>query len=109
MDTETIGRVTETLRSTADRVGYTLADVIVFGSRARDDYRPESDVDVLIVSPDFEGVPAYKRPKLFYRHWDYDELPDPEFICLTPAEFEERRTKHPHIVSTAVEEGFSVG
>jgi predicted nucleotidyltransferase len=26
----------------------------VFGSRARDDYRPESDVDALVVSPDFE-------------------------------------------------------
>jgi len=108
MDTETIERVTEVLRSTAERVGYRLEDVVIFGSRARDDYHPDSDVDVLIVSPDFEGVPAYKRPKLFYRHWEYDELPDPEFICLTPTEFEERREKQPHIVSTAVSEGVSV-
>lgn len=108
MDTETIERVTETLVETAERVGYTLDEVVIFGSRARDDYRPESDVDVLLVSPDFEGVAAYKRPKLFYRHWDYDELPDPEFVCLTPEEFEERKQKRPHIVRTAVEEGVTV-
>lgn len=108
MDTETIDRVTENLESTADRVGVTLEEVIVFGSRVRDDYRPNSDVDILMVSSDFQGVPAYKRPKLFYRHWDYDDLPDPEFICLTPGEFEERKQKEPHIVRTAVDEGVSV-
>lgn len=108
MDSRTIERVSETLTATADRLGYTLSEVIVFGSRARDDYRSESDVDILIVSPDFEGVKAYKRPKQFYRDWDYETLPDPEFICLTPAEFEERRQIQPHIVNTAVDEGVSV-
>lgn len=108
MDSKTIRRVSETLRETADAVGYTLTEVIVFGSRVREHYRPESDVDVLLVSPDFEGVPAYKRPKQFYRRWDYDELPDPEFLCLTPEEFEERKQLRPHIVRTAVDEGVSV-
>lgn len=108
MDTETIERVRENLVATAERVGYALEEVIAFGSRARDDYQVESDVDVLVVSPDFEGMKAYKRPKLFYRGWDYETLPDPEFICLRPAEFEDRRTKQPHIVRTAVEEGVSV-
>lgn len=109
MDSKTIDQVTETVTATAERIGLTLTEIIVFGSRARDDYRPESDVDVLLVSPDFADVKPYKRPKLFYRYWDYDTLPDPEFICLTPAEFDERRRKEPHIVRTAVEEGVSVG
>lgn len=108
MDRDTIERVRENLLETADRIGVELAEVIVFGSRARGDHRPGSDVDVLIVSPDFQGVKSYKRPKQFYRGWDYDELPDPEFICLTPSEFEERRQKQPHIVRTAVDEGISV-
>jgi predicted nucleotidyltransferase len=56
MDTDTIDRVRETLQETA--IGYTLTEVIVFGSRARGDHRPESDVDVLLVSPDFEGLPT---------------------------------------------------
>lgn len=108
MDTETIDRVTENLETTAGRIGLTLEEVIIFGSRVRDDYRPGSDVDVLLVSPDFQDLPIYRRPKLFYRHWDYDQLPDPEFICLTPEEFEERKQKEPHIVRTAVDEGVSV-
>lgn len=108
MGTETIDRVTETLLATADLVGYTLEEVFVFGSRARGDHRPESDVGILIVSPDFEDMAAYERPKLFFRHWNYESLPDPELICLTPAEFEERKAKRPHIVRTAVDEGISV-
>lgn len=108
MDTKTIERVTANLESTSDRIGVSLDELIIFGSRARGDHRPGSDVDVLMVSADFEGMPGYRRTKLFYRHWDYDELPDPEFICLTPAEFEERKDKQPHIVRTAVEEGVSV-
>lgn len=108
MDTRTIERVSETVAATADRLSYTLTEVIVFGSRVREDYGPESDVDVLIVSLDFEDVKPYKRPKPFYRHWNYETLPDPEYICLTPAEFEEQRHKQPHIVRTAVSEGVSV-
>ena len=108
MDTETIARVTRNLTETAERIGISFDELIVFGSRARDDYRKGSDIDILMVSCDFEGMAYYKRPKLFYRHWEYDDLPDPEFICLTPAQFEERKTKQPHIVRTAVNEGVSV-
>ncbi|MCG2735737.1 MAG: nucleotidyltransferase domain-containing protein, partial [Candidatus Methanoperedenaceae archaeon] len=35
--------------------------VIVFGSRARGDYLVDSDVDLIMVSRDFEGVPFYER------------------------------------------------
>jgi|GEM_PF-2796008 len=108
MDRDTIDRVRENLFNTAEAVSYSLREVIVFGSRIREDYRPESDVDVLIVSSDFEGVKPYKRPRAFYRGWDYEALPDPEFICLTPEEFEVRQQRSPHIVRTAVEEGISL-
>ena len=108
MDTETIEHVRRSVRAAAERGGYALTELVVFGSRARADYREESDVDVLIVSPDFAGIPYYKRPKQFYREWPYDELPDPEFICLTPAEFDRTREKRPHIVRSAVEEGVSL-
>ncbi|PSP42878.1 hypothetical protein BRC68_09885 [Halobacteriales archaeon QH_6_64_20] len=42
------------MRAGAERAGIEVTEVVVFGSRARDDYRPESDVDALVVSPDFE-------------------------------------------------------
>ncbi len=105
MDEQTIGQVKEKLRDVAADNGIELVRVIVFGSRARDDYREDSDVDVLIVSPDFENVATARRSREFYLGWDYDQLPTPEFICLTPEEFAEQKEKKPHIVRTAVEEG----
>lgn len=105
MDTKTITRVEEIVRTVAEEQGYQLAELVVFGSRARDDYSPESDIDVLIVSSAFEGMDTLSRPSAFYDGWDYEELPEPEFICLTPKEFERAGRKDPNIVRTAVEEG----
>lgn len=79
--------------------------MLVFGPRARGDHRADSDVGVILVSPDFEGVPFYRRLGLFYRGWDYEELPSLEFVPLTPAEFDERASaESPTVVQTAVEE-----
>lgn len=108
MDKETVENVKSSLEQTADEENLELNHVYVFGSRARNDYREDSDVDLLIVSKDFEGVDWNKRPRSFYLNWDYDRLPEPEFICLTPEEFEEKKDKKPHIVSTAVDEGVSI-
>lgn len=108
MDTDTIGQVKELIRRVAEEEGITLTEILVFGSRARDDYRDRSDIDLLLVSPSFDGVPWNKRPGPFYEAWDYEKLPTPEFICLTPDEFEEKKERKPHIVRTAVEEGVSL-
>lgn len=105
MDTETIARVEATVRAVAEERGYPVDELVVFGSRARDDYGTESDVDVLVVSSAFEGMDTLSRPGAFYDRWDYGALPEPEFICLTPREFETASRKDPHIVRTAVEEG----
>lgn len=35
--------------------------VVVFGSRARDEHLVDSDVDVLVVSDDFKGLPRWER------------------------------------------------
>lgn len=105
MDSETIAQVETTVRTVADEHGYQVAELVVFGSRARDDYRDDSDIDVLIVSPAFEGMDTLSRPGVFYDGWDYEALPEPEFICLTPEEFERAGRKDPNIVRTAVEEG----
>lgn len=108
MDRETVERVKEELRGIAEEHDIDLEETIVFGSRVREDYTEESDVDILLVSPDFKGMATSRRSREFYLDWDYDKLPTPEFICLTPKEFRERRKKKPHIVRTAVEEGVKV-
>ncbi len=108
MDTETIERVEEMVEKLAEQHDIRLEKVIVFGSRVREDYREQSDVDLLIVSPDFEDVPWNERSVDLYLDWDYDTLPTPEFICLTPGEFMEKRERQSHIVRTAVKEGVAI-
>lgn len=76
--------------------------VIIFGSRARGDYLTDSDVDLIMISRDFEGVPFYERMDKMILLW---ESPlDLDVLCYTPEEF---RIKQEEIciVKQAVEEG----
>lgn len=100
--------VKDMVRGIADEHDIGIDELIVFGSRTRDDYREQSDIDIVVVSPDFAEVNWYRRPKPFLLGWDYDELPVPEILCYTPAEFAEKKERKPHIVRTAVEDGVSL-
>ena len=109
MDEASCEGVRTRIQAIAARSGYDLVRVLVFGSRARGDHRADSDIDVILVSPDFEHVPFYRRSGPFYREWDYKELPSPEFVSLTPAELDERvSAESPTVVQTAVEEGIDL-
>lgn len=108
MDEETVKKVKNLIYEAAEKHGINLRDAIIFGSRARENYREKSDIDLILTSPDFRGVAWNKRPGPFYEEWNYDELPDPEFICLTPEEFERKKKEKPNIVRTAVKEGASI-
>jgi len=79
--------------------------VIVFGSRARGDYLADSDVDMIIISKDFEEVPFYERMDKLILLW---ESPlDLEALCYTPKEFEQKK-KEIGIVAEAVKEGIEI-
>lgn len=108
MDEETVERVKNLVNKTAEKYKINLEKVIIFGSRAREDYTKKSDVDLLLVSPDFKNIAWNKRPGPFYEEWDYKKLPEPEFICLTPKEFKEKKKKKPHIARNAVEKGVTI-
>ncbi len=76
--------------------------LIVFGSRARGDYLEDSEVNLIIVSRDFEGVPFYERMDKLILLW---ESPlDLDVLCYTPEEFKMKQ-KEICIVREAVEEG----
>ena len=77
--------------------------VIVFGSRARGEGGEHSDIDVVVVSESFRGIPFLKRmPALlrlikgFGKHID--------FLCYTEEEFERIKVTS-SIVRDAVREG----
>jgi len=76
--------------------------LIIFGSFARGEDRPDSDVDMIIVSKGFAGVGFLKRPVGLRLLWRRGVPVD--MICLTPEEFEDGRRKT-SLVSMAVKEG----
>jgi predicted nucleotidyltransferase len=82
---------------------YRITNAIFFGSRARGENLADSDYDIVLVSPDFQGVFFSKRSALmydFWRHWPLDIEP----LCYTPEEFEAKKNQI-GIVSEAIKEG----
>jgi predicted nucleotidyltransferase len=60
--------------------------ILLFGSRARCAALHESDVDLAVVSPDFESMSWIARAELLAREWGYG--PDADCLGFTPAELE---------------------
>lgn len=90
-------------RALQARIG--AATVVLFGSQATGRAGPDSDVDVLVVCPAFEGRTTLERAAMVDPAW---ELPYPvDFLCYTPKEFE-RLKNQTSIVQAAVREGFEV-
>ncbi|ODS42310.1 MAG: hypothetical protein MSIBF_02990 [Candidatus Altiarchaeales archaeon IMC4] len=89
------------------RVGkdFRISRGILFGSRARDDYLLDSDIDLLIVSEDFKGIFFTERMSRMYDFWDYG-IPL-ETLCYTPEEFEKKRMQI-GTVREAVKEGIEI-
>ena len=79
--------------------------LILFGSRAYGRAKKNSDVDIVIISNDFEGEKSFKRPVPLYRDWDCDYVID--IICLTPKEAEKKK-KQIGTVREAITEGIEI-
>ncbi len=76
--------------------------ILVFGSRARGEALAESDLDLLIVSERFQGIPFLERASTVLTEID---LPFPvDILCYTPEEFARKR-RELGTVSQALEEG----
>ncbi len=76
--------------------------MVFFGSRARGDFKKESDIDLIIVSKDFENRNFLKRAVGMHKYWELDYPVD--FICYSTNEFESLK-KRISIVSHALKEG----
>jgi len=85
-----------------------IEKVIIFGSRVRNDYLSNSDLDVILVSNDFEGINFTDRIGEIYYYYDLWKGDYPlEILCYTPAEFEKKR-KQIGMVKDAVETGIVI-
>jgi len=90
---EIVRRIVETVQ--AERV-------ILFGSRARGDARPESDVDLLVIA--YSTQPRYRRAAPLYGALS-DILIPMDIIVYTPEEVEEWKGVRQAFVTTAIREG----
>lgn len=76
--------------------------VILFGSRARGDARPDSDVDLLIVRASEE--PRHRRVLAAYRALRGMGMPK-DILWVTPEEIEEWRPITNHVITRSLREG----
>lgn len=73
--------------------------VIIFGSRARGDYSENSDLDLIVISPDFAGKDSLERSRFLLQTWreiDATKL-RVEALGYTARELEEKKGYSPFI------------
>jgi len=68
-----------------------VEEAYLFGSSARGERLETSDVDLLIISSDVEGLTLDERIHIAYKHWPYDVSGD--IILLSPKEYEKLRRR----------------
>lgn len=84
---------------------FRIERMILFGSRAWGEHLKGSDVDLVVVSPDFAGVPFLKRIREIVALWESDL--DLEVLPYTPEEFKRKRGEI-GIVAVAAAEGIEI-
>lgn len=64
---------------------FRVEKALLFGSSARGNRLSESDVDVIVVSRDFRGIPMPDRQALIQKEWNGEE--EVQALAYTPDEF----------------------
>lgn len=81
-----------------------IDEIIFFGSRVKGKHKKYSDIDLIIVSPEFRGIKTGRAIGL-HKYWKLNYPVD--FLCYTPEEFKKLK-KQISIVSTALKEGITI-
>jgi predicted nucleotidyltransferase len=99
VDSNTFSEIVRRIRAVADP-----QKIVLFGSRARGDHRPDSDIDLLVIED--SQLPRHRRAiPLYAALADLSLNVDTEVIVYTPAEVEEWRNAGAAFVTTALREG----
>lgn len=81
---------------------FSVEKIILFGSQAAKEADKDSDVDLIIVSKDFEDMPYLDRGSKMYDYWSFNIPVD--FICYAPSEFNLLK-KRVSLVSQSLKDG----
>jgi uncharacterized protein len=84
---------------------FSVQRIVFFGSRASGGARRDSDIDLIVVSDDFENMDFFERVSGMYKYWD--GLMPVDFLCYTEKEFDKLR-KRISIVKEALRSGVIV-
>ena len=76
--------------------------IVMFGSQARNESRPGSDLDLLIVED--SDLPRYRRPARYLRALT-GLYPEKDIVVWTPAEIQEWANVPNAFISTVLREG----
>ena len=82
---------------------YKLNAVYLFGSQVTGKAHDDSDIDILLISPDFSGNRIDTRVELMGLTWDIDGRIEPH--PMTPDEFELSNPLAAEVMKTGVEIG----
>ncbi len=66
---------------------FSFKKVLLFGSTAKGTRKAESDVDLIVISKDFKGVPELERSGRLLDMWPYSE--HLQVLAYTPEEFDQ--------------------
>ena len=86
-------------------------DVILFGSRARGDYREDSDIDLLLIHSgpkNYESRAKVKDSAKATAASLYGSPVGVDLIWFSPEEFDRMRRSHNHVTAVATEEGIAM-
>lgn len=64
MDKATVNEVVEFLKLSLIEHGINVDSIALFGSALRGDMSKDSDIDLIIISPDFRNLDLFERAKL---------------------------------------------
>lgn len=90
----------EFARKTSETV--VIQKMIFFGSMATGSGGKDSDIGLIIVSPQFRNISFWKRAIGLHNNWTLDYPVD--FLCLSPEEFE-KKSGEVTIISEALKAG----
>ncbi len=99
----------ETLRRCLEAMNAALPiqQVILFGSHARGDAGPDSDVDLCLVAEGAE-LQATTARRFYGAIWDIWPSPSFSLIPITPQRLDEKRAGGDHFFATILNEGVSL-
>src|SRR5271157_5952616 len=99
LDQQIISDIVDRIRSVANP-----RKIVLFGSRARGDHRPDSDIDLLVIED--STLPRHRRAIPIYTALaDLPSEMEIEVVVYTPAEVEDWRGASAAFVTTALREG----